>query len=121
VVVVGGETVDTAIVGTYTVTYNASDSNGNAAAEVTRNVTVNTEIVNTGINSVNIYPNPTTSEWTIESSSVINTVTLVNLLGQKVLEQTVNDTKVNIDASNLSAGVYTLIVNKTIIKRVIKR
>ena len=116
-------TVDTSIVGTYTVTYNVSDSNGNAAVEVSRTVTV-TEVLgldSTEINSVSIYPNPTASKWTIESSRVINTLTLFNLLGQKVLEQTVNDKKVNIDASNLKAGVYMLKVNKTTLKRVIKR
>ncbi|MDA9335932.1 BspA family leucine-rich repeat surface protein, partial [Flavobacteriaceae bacterium] len=109
-VVVGGDTVDTAIVGTYSVTYNVSDVSGNAATEVTRTVTV-AEVLGLGsteINSVSIYPNPTTSKWTIESSRVINTLTLFNLLGQKVLDQTVNGTKVNIDASNLKAGVYML-------------
>ena len=122
-VVVGGNAVDTSIVGTYTVTYNVSDASGNAATELTRTVTV-TEVLGLGsteINSVSIYPNPTTSKWTIESSRGINTLTLFNLLGQKVLEQTVNDTKVNIDASNLKAGVYMLKVNKTTLKRVIKR
>ena len=122
-VVVGGDTVDTAIVGTYSVTYNVSDVSGNAATELTRAVTV-TEVLGLGsteINSVSIYPNPTASEWTIESSRVINTLTLFNLLGQKVLDQRVNDTKVNIDASNLKAGIYMLKINKTILKRVIKR
>ena len=33
-------TVDTAIVDTYTVTYNVSDANGNAAVEVTRTINV---------------------------------------------------------------------------------
>lgn len=39
-VVIGGDTVDTGTVGTYTVTYNATDSNGNHATQVTRTVTV---------------------------------------------------------------------------------
>ncbi len=39
-VVIGGDTVDTNTVGSYTVTYNATDANGNAATEVTRTVTV---------------------------------------------------------------------------------
>ncbi len=39
-VVVGGDTVDTNIVGTYVVTYNVSDAAGNAADEVTRTVNV---------------------------------------------------------------------------------
>jgi hypothetical protein len=52
---------------------------------------------------------------------VINTLTLFNLLGQKVLEQTANNTKVSIDASNLKTGVYMLQINNTIMKRMIKR
>ncbi len=39
-VIVGGDTVDPAAPGTYTVTYNATDSAGNAADEVTRTVVV---------------------------------------------------------------------------------
>ena len=122
-VVVGGETVNTAIVGTYTVTYNLSDSNGNTAAEVTRTVTVEETLGldSNEINSVSIYPNPTASKWTIESSKIIKTLTLFNLLGQKVLEQTANEMEVNIDASDLKTGVYLLKINNTTIKRVIKK
>tara|TARA_B110001452_G_scaffold252861_1_gene243056 strand:- start:262 stop:660 length:399 start_codon:yes stop_codon:yes gene_type:complete len=116
-------TVNTAVVGTYAVTYNVTDTNENTAIEVTRTVNVEDTLAldSTEINSVSVYPNSTASEWTIESSRVINTLTLFNLLGQKVLDQTVNDTKVNIDASNLKTGVYILKVNKNTIKRVIKR
>jgi VCBS repeat-containing protein len=39
-IVVGGDTVNTATAGTYVITYNVSDSDGNAAAEVTRTVVV---------------------------------------------------------------------------------
>ncbi len=37
-IVVTGDTVDTAVPGTYTITYNVSDSAGNAATAVTRTV-----------------------------------------------------------------------------------
>ncbi len=39
-VTIGGDTVDTSTVGTYTVTYNAEDAAGNNAVQVTRTVTV---------------------------------------------------------------------------------
>ncbi len=39
-VVIGGQTVNTSIPGTYTITYNVSDVSGNAAAQMTRTVTV---------------------------------------------------------------------------------
>lgn len=40
-IVVGGDTINTNSVGSYTITYNVSDTAGNAAVEVTRTVTVN--------------------------------------------------------------------------------
>jgi hypothetical protein len=45
-IVIGGDTVNTNVAGTYVVTYNVSDAAGNAAAEVTR--TVNVTEVSTG-------------------------------------------------------------------------
>ncbi len=53
-VVVGGDNVDTTTVGTYTVTYNASDSSGNAATQVTRTVNgVDTTAPTVTVNSAN--------------------------------------------------------------------
>jgi len=40
-IVIGGDTVNTNIVGSYVITYNVSDAAGNAAVEVTRTVNVN--------------------------------------------------------------------------------
>jgi proteasome assembly chaperone (PAC2) family protein len=39
-IVIGGDTVNTSVLGTYVITYNVSDAAGNNAAEVTRTVTV---------------------------------------------------------------------------------
>jgi CubicO group peptidase (beta-lactamase class C family) len=39
-IVVGGDTIDTSVEGTYTITYDVTDATGNAAAQVTRAVTV---------------------------------------------------------------------------------
>ena len=118
--------VNTAIVGEYTVTYNVSDAAGNAAVQVTRTVIVEDSSLSSidGDNEtlkVIMYPNPTASKWTIESSRVINNLTLFNLLGQKVLEQTAYEMKVTIDASDLKTGIYMLNINNTTMKRVIKK
>ncbi len=43
-IVVGGDTVDTATVGTYVLTYDVKDAAGNAASQVTRSVVVTDEI-----------------------------------------------------------------------------
>ncbi len=42
-IIVGGDIVDTNVVGTYTITYNVSDNAGNTAVEVTRTVNVTSE------------------------------------------------------------------------------
>ena len=114
--------VDAQTVGSYTVSYNVSDAAGNPAVQVTRTVNVvdTLDITNIDSNPINVYPNPTASNWTVASSSIINSVKLFNLLGQKVFEKTSNDTKVNIDASNLETGVYMLQTNNTTMKRLIK-
>lgn len=44
-IVVGGDTVDVNTVGSYTITYNVSDAEGNPAAQVTRTVTVQAPVV----------------------------------------------------------------------------
>ena len=99
-----------------------SGNQGGADAWIVKlNSVLSTNELSNIIPSIRVFPNPTTSKWTIESSRVINTLTLFNLLGQKVLEQTANNTKVSIDASNLKTGVYMLQINNTIMKRMIKR
>lgn len=49
-IIVGGDTVNTNTLGTYVITYDVTDSAGNAAVQVTRTVTVSTEIVVTILN-----------------------------------------------------------------------
>ncbi|MBL4712488.1 MAG: DUF5011 domain-containing protein [Gammaproteobacteria bacterium] len=53
-IAVGGDTVDTTTVGSYTITYNVSDAAGNSATQVTRTVTVSAVISN-GIMSFVAY------------------------------------------------------------------
>lgn len=53
-IVVGGDTVDTNTVGSYSITYNVSDAAGNAASEVSRTVHINS-VVSQGITSFVAY------------------------------------------------------------------
>ncbi|MDB9960816.1 DUF5011 domain-containing protein [Oceanihabitans sp.] len=56
-VLIGGDTVDTGAVGVYVVTYNVSDNAGNAAAQVTRTITVTDPNANTGCSGgISSYP-----------------------------------------------------------------
>jgi len=61
--------------------------------------------------AVNVYPNPATSVLNVTAQDNIDGVQVFNLLGQKVIESTPNQTIVTINVSGLTAGVY--IVNTT--------
>ena len=73
-------------------------------------------------NQANIYPNPTTTNFNIETNSTDKqTLQIFDVNGNLVLTQTIT-CKTNIDASNLAEGVYNLslintsgVVNKRLV------
>ena len=93
-IVIGGDTVNTAIAGTYIVTYNVSDSAGNAAVEVTRTVTVN--------------PDTTPPVITLNGPSTINL-----LVGDSYVEQGATATD-NIDGDLTASIVISGSVNTAV-------
>lgn len=86
-------------------------------------------INHTGIrnNNINIYPNPCSSDFTIElknNNPVI--VKMFTLYGQKIFEKTYSDinkgnNKINIKLNNIPAGVYLIKINNSINKLVITK
>ena len=81
-----------------------------------------------GVNSFNasnirMYPNPTSTVFTIEANDVIENVSLYNVLGQEVLARTSNSNSVTLDVANLQTGVYvvkTMIGGVTATSRLVK-
>jgi hypothetical protein len=57
---------------------------------------------------INIYPNPTSSVFTIEANEIIENVTLFNVLGQEVMVKNPNSNSVTLDTSSLQTGVYVV-------------
>ena len=55
-----------------------------------------------------LYPNPAKDSIEISSEHQLKTITIYNVLGKKVLEQSVDDNKIIIDVNHLSNGVYLL-------------
>jgi hypothetical protein len=55
-----------------------------------------------------MYPNPTSTVFTIEANDAIQSVTLYNVLGQEVLAKTSNGNSVTLDVANLQTGVYVV-------------
>ncbi len=63
-------------------------------------------------NTLLIYPNPTRNYLNIkQSANLIENVRIVNLRGQVVLEQNLNDNKVQLDVSALPKGIYFVWIN----------
>ncbi len=90
-VVIGGDTVDTNNIGTYTITYDVNDTAGNPAEQKTRTVTVIDDITDSNSDSDgNGIPDAQEKEWfnydhitktaTIASSSEVNSTLMVEEL-----------------------------------------
>jgi len=80
----------------------------------------NNEISTTNIK---VFPNPVVDQLSINSEKTITSISITNILGQKVLKKDINSIKATIDVSELQKGTYFLkiiIGNTTEIKKIIK-
>jgi hypothetical protein len=64
------------------------------------------------LNNAKPYPNPGTSNFRIESQTVIHELRIYNITGDLVSTESVKDLNAEIDASNLSNGVYIIQLEK---------
>ena len=103
-VVIGGATIDTAIAGTYIITYNVRDSAGNSAAEVIRtvDVTVAPDVIKpvirlNGDTTISLLVNENYTEQGATCSDNYDTSCSVTIGGDTV--------------STTSAGTYTITYN----------
>jgi hypothetical protein len=58
--------------------------------------------------NIKMYPNPTSTVFTIEANDVIENISLFNVLGQEVLTKSSNSNSVTLDVANLQTGVYVV-------------
>ena len=52
------------------------------------------------------YPNPTKDNWNISSGAVINTISIFDILGKRVITLSPNTEEAVVDASSLKSGMY---------------
>lgn len=55
---------------------------------------------------INFYPNPVVDNIYLNTEDTINSVEVYNIMGQKVANQTINDTNGIVNLSNLASGNY---------------
>ena len=75
---------------------------------------------NFDVNKFVAYPNPVKDILTLEYSSDITSVRVVNMLGQEVLAKTMNSTSTQVDMSQLAAGTYLVNVISGNVQKTIK-
>ncbi|WP_026703637.1 T9SS-dependent choice-of-anchor J family protein [Flavobacterium soli] len=88
-------------------------------------ITIEAALSNPDFNSANFkfYPNPVKDVLNLSYDQAITNVAVFNLLGQKVIENTINATTAQVDMSNLATGSYLVKVtseNQTKTIKVIK-
>jgi Zn-dependent metalloprotease len=97
--------------GTYTVTMTAT-SGTTATCNFTLTVTPNLSVAQNVKENVVIFPNPAKNQITIKGEFESNeSITIFNLLGQKVIERNSISNEEKIDVSKLESGVYTIYFN----------
>lgn len=97
--------------GTYSVTMTAT-SGTTATCNFTLTVTPNLSVTQNVKQNVVIFPNPAKNQITIKGEFGSNeSVTIFNLLGQKVIERNSISNEEKIDVSKLESGVYTIYFN----------
>ena len=60
------------------------------------------------LNALSVYPAPTKDVLNVNYKTVINTVTIYNLLGQEVYAEDTDSTNLQLDLSSLAAGTYVV-------------
>jgi hypothetical protein len=114
--------VDTNTVGTYTISYDVTDTNGNVATTVTRTINVvdSLSIDNNDEIKLSIFPNPTSTSWQLKTKTIITSISLYDITGRKVFHDNPNNKDVEINAEFLPSGLYFLVVNRDTTLRLIK-
>ena len=114
-------TVNTAIVGVYTVTYNVSDASGNTAVELIRTVNVEDVLSLENFEQIkfSLFPNPSTGDITVMyylpglMDGVLAEVydMLGRLVWTQVIEQEQGMQQANLNLNSLQKGNYIVMIN----------
>jgi PKD-like domain/GEVED domain/Secretion system C-terminal sorting domain len=111
-----GNVFNAATVGPYTIAYTSTNGAGcsdSAQFNFNVNCILSIDALSKTSTTINIFPNPNSGQFTINSSTEINgTVELFNELGQTVYKENMNGVSKQIQLQNVSVGIYHLkIVN----------
>jgi hypothetical protein len=69
---------------------------------------------------VKLWPNPSSTGWNISSEETLNEIKVISICGREVYHNKPNLSQIYIDNSQLTEGVYIIIVNQNIYLRAVK-
>ena len=113
--IIAGDVVNENVVGTYVITYDATDRSGNTATQVTRTVVVEKDDAIgeiPGLNNFSIYPTPATDLVYLSfdvNKDIEGSFRIVDALGHEIYTRDVSitgETKFEVSVSDLPGGVY---------------
>ncbi|RAR74177.1 T9SS type A sorting domain-containing protein [Flavobacterium aciduliphilum] len=98
--------------GTYSITMTATSGTATVSQTFTLTITPNLTLNENSKTKVAVFPNPTKNQITIKGDFEANeSVTIYNLLGQKVTERKLLSNEETIDVSKYESGLYTIYFN----------
>lgn len=108
--------------------YDGDYDNGETTTIQVDNVVVQEDL--TSVNdieagNVSVFPNPTYGDITVSSESTLESVEVLNVIGQKVISRSLSSNRATISAESLNSGVYFVrtvdVEGKSSITKLIKK
>nr|WP_255396953.1 T9SS type A sorting domain-containing protein [Ulvibacter sp. MAR_2010_11] len=111
--------------GTYTISFDVTDASGNTDScsfELTIDGTLGSADFELE-SGLSIFPNPASEVITIASKNIaLTSLEVVDILGKRIYSvSNLNSATTAIDISALSKGMYFVIINNTVTKKIIKK
>lgn len=100
--------------GSHLITMVATSGTSTVTRTFTLTVTPSLGVVENDKKNIVVYPNPTSSDLTIQGEfDSEESIAIFNLLGQKVMEHTIDSNEQVVNVSKLASGVYTIYFNSS--------
>lgn len=72
------------------------------------------------LNTITLFPNPTTTELHIQAPSNVTTITITNSIGQQIYSTLYNSKEVTVSVAQYPPGLYFVRINNEVIQKFIK-
>lgn len=100
--------------GSHLITMVATSGASTVTRTFTLTVTPSLGVTENDKKNIVVYPNPTSSDLTIQGEfDSEESITIFNLLGQKVMEHTIDSNEQVVNVAKLASGVYTIYFNSS--------